>query len=212
MNITEDKKVELYYDHYKDTFQQQIRYIDNRNKYFLSSLVLITLLFLTISEPVIINQAIGSIVKKEIGDNIIFDYTYINNFLLFTLLWVLILYYQMNLIIEKQYKYLRMLEDYLSDIIQPFPISREGKFWSEIKPTFSKIISKLYKVFFPLSVVISVFIKLMMSIIYFSNFSRLTFWIDIILCLLIISITLFYIYWQQIERKKIFNKTHKINT
>jgi hypothetical protein len=198
----DEKKLEIYYDHYKDTFQHQVRYIENRNKYFFISLVLIALLFFLITDPNTVNGAVGNYVKKEIGDNIIFDFAYINTFLLFGLLWVLILYYQITLTIEKQYKYLWILEEELSKSIQPFTISRESKFYLKVKPTYAKWISKIYKLLFPLSIAFAVLSKFIIELFYERRFDKPSFWMDLLLCILIITITLLFTYWQNKERKQ----------
>ena len=200
--MNEDKKLEILYDHYKDTFQHQIRYIENRNRYFFIALVLIALLFFFIADPFVLSNAFGSILKKEIGDSFLIDFAYVNNLLLFGLLWVLILYYQTNLSIEKQYKYLAILEDDLTKSIQPFKISREGKFWVGIKPTFAKWVSKIFKLFFPLCIAFAVAIKLFTEIFYEQKFKKLTFWVDFILCSVILIITILYTFWQNRGRKQ----------
>jgi hypothetical protein len=200
--MTEDKKLEIFYDHYKDTFEYQIKYIENRNRYFFIALTLIALLFFLITDPTTVNNAVGSFVEKQVGKNLVFDFAYVNNFLLFGLLWVLILYYQTTLTIEKQYKYIGILEEELSKLLEPLTISREGKFYLKVKPTFSKWVSKIYKLFFPLSIAIAVFIKLIIEIVYEQRIEKLSFWVDFVLCFVIIAITLLFTFWQNWERKQ----------
>ena len=198
----EEKKLELYYDHYKDTFQQQVRYIDNRNKYFFISIILVGLLFVSITDSKTVINVIDSLIKKEISDKFIFDFGYINHFLLFGLLWVLILYFQTTLTIEKQYKYLSKLEDDLTNLFTPLSISREGKFYLKVKPQFVRLVSKIYKVFFPISIVFAVLTKLYIEMCLVQTLKSLSFWIDFVLCLVIVLLTSLYFYWQNVERKR----------
>jgi hypothetical protein len=198
--MTDEKKLDVYYDHYKDTFQHQVRYIDNRNRYFLIALVLTSLLFLLIGDPKVVKDAVDSFTEKQIGKNLLFDFAYVHTFLLFGLLWVLILYFQMNLTIEKQYKYLSLLEVELSNLIEPLVISREGKFYLHAKPKFAKWSSRIYKYAFPLSLASAVVFNI--KVFYNIRMDSLCFWIDSILTFTIFIITMLYFYWQLIERKR----------
>ena len=197
----DEKKLEIYYDHYKDTFQQQVRYIENRNRYFFISLVLVGLLFVLITDPTTVNNAANGFAQKNVSEKFVFDFGYVNHFILFGLLCVLILYFQVNLTIEKHYEYLWKLENDLTNELQPLSITREGKFYLKVKPTFLKWVSKIYKFFYPISIIFAIVVKLLL-VIQGQNFTSLNFWVDLVLCLIIIAITSLYCYWQNIERKK----------
>ena len=197
----DEKKLEIYYDHYKDTFQQQVRYIENRNRYFFISLVLVGLLFVLITDPTTVNNAANGFAQKNVSEKFVFDFGYVNHFILFGLLCVLILYFQVNLTIEKHYEYLWKLENDLTDALQSLSITREGKFYLKVKPTFLKWVSKIYKFFYPISIIFAIVVKLLL-VIQGQSFKSLSFWVDLVLCLIIIAITSLYCYWQNIERKK----------
>ena len=197
----DEKKLEIYYDHYKDTFQQQVRYIENRNRYFFISLVLVGLLFVLITDPSTVNNAANGFAQKNVSEKFVFDFGYVNHFILFGLLCVLILYFQVNLTIEKHYEYLWKLENDLTDALQSLSITREGKFYLKVKPTFLKWVSKIYKFFYPISIIFAIVVKLLL-VIQGQSFKSLSFWVDLVLCLIIIAITSLYCYWQNIERKK----------
>ena len=197
----DEKKLEIYYDHYKDTFQQQVRYIENRNRYFFISLGLVGLLFVLITDPTTVNNAANGFAQKNVSEKFVFDFGYVNHFILFGLLCVLILYFQVNLTIEKHYEYLWKLENDLTNELQPLSITREGKFYLKVKPTFLKWVSKIYKFFYPISIIFAIVVKLLL-VIQGQNFTSLNFWVDLVLCLIIIAITSLYCYWQNIERKK----------
>ena len=197
----DEKKLEIYYDHYKDTFQQQVRYIENRNRYFFISLGLVGLLFVLITDPTTVNNAANGFAQKNVSEKFVFDFGYVNHFILFGLLCVLILYFQVNLTIEKHYEYLWKLENDLTNELQPLSITREGKFYLKVKPTFLKWVSKIYKFFYPISIIFAIVVKLLL-VIQGQSFKSLSFWVDLVLCLIIIAITSLYCYWQNIERKK----------
>ena len=197
----DEKKLEIYYDHYKDTFQQQVRYIENRNRYFFISLGLVGLLFILITDPTTVNNAANGFAQKNVSEKFVFDFGYVNHFILFGLLCVLILYFQVNLTIEKHYEYLWKLENDLTNELQPLSITREGKFYLKVKPMYIKVVSKIYKFFYPISIICAVAFKLYL-VIQGQNFTSLSYWVDLVLCLIIIAITSLYFYWQNVERKR----------
>ena len=197
----DEKKLDIYYDHYKDTFQQQVRYIENRNRYFFISLVLVGLLFVLITDPTTVNNAANSFAQKNVSEKFVFDFGYVNHFILFGLLCVLILYFQVNLTIEKHYEYLWKLENDLTNELQPLSITREGKFYLKVKPIYIKWVSKIYKFFYPISIIFAIAVKLLL-VIQGQSVTNLSFWVDLVLCLIIIAMTSLYFYWQNIERKK----------
>jgi hypothetical protein len=208
--IPEDKKLEFYYDHYKDSFQQLAKYLDNRIRYFLISLVLIVFLFLITIEPNTMNSAFIDWLSKQIGTTAKIDFAYVNHFLLFSLLWVLILYFQSVLTIEKSYKYIHFIEDELTKQMNPYIISREGKFYLGEKPKFVKLIGWFYKILFPLTVILSIFSKLVFELkdCWNSQLTTQHLIIDLVLSFMIISITVLYGLWQY--RSKIKRRIEKM--
>jgi hypothetical protein len=103
--MTNEKKIEILYDHYKDTFENQKSYLQKRNYYTWICLGLIATLSFQMANPDESSVISTELIKKNIGD-IKIDFSYINNVLTFTLLWVVIMYYQINFLIEKMYKYI----------------------------------------------------------------------------------------------------------
>ena len=93
--MTDEKKIDILYDHYKDSFENQKSYLQKRNFYTLICLGLIVSLSFQMSSPDQSNVISNELIKKNIGD-IKIDFSYINNVLTFALLWVVIMYYQIN--------------------------------------------------------------------------------------------------------------------
>lgn len=159
MTKNDDQKLEIFYDHYKDSFQHQLKYLENRNRYFLIVLLLIGVLFFQTAFPYAAKNIIESLSKKQFGNNHLVDTSFANSILLFGLLWAIILYIQANISIERQYKYIHQIEEKLSDQLSPFEISREGKTYKEEQPFIKKIIYWIYSLLFPVGLIGAFFYK-----------------------------------------------------
>lgn len=156
--MTIEKKIEILYDHYKDTFENQKVYLQKRNYYTFICLGLILSLSFQISNP---EQSIiisNELVKNNIGD-IKIDFSYINNILTFALLWIVIMYYQINFLIEKIYKYIHEIEEKLTNALNPFEITRESKTYLDHYPWLSEVVHKIYSIVFPLVLISVAIIK-----------------------------------------------------
>lgn len=156
--MTDEKKIEILYDHYKDTFENQKVFLQKRNYYTLICLGLIATLSFQMSNPDQSNVISSEIIKKNIG-NITINFSYINSVLNFTLLWVVIMYYQINLLIEKIYKYIQEIEVKLTNEMKPFEISREGKTYLDHYPWLSEVVHKIYSICFPATLICVAIIK-----------------------------------------------------
>lgn len=150
--MTGEKKIEILYDHYKDTFENQKNYLQKRNYYTLICIGLIATLSFQIINPHESNVISSELIKKNIGD-VKIDFGYINNILTFTLLWVVIMYYQINFLIEKMYKYIREIESNLTTKMKPFEISREGKTYLDHYPWLSEVVHRIYSIGFPMALI-----------------------------------------------------------
>jgi hypothetical protein len=156
--MTDEKKIEILYDHYKDTFENQKSSLQKRNYYTLICLGLIATLSFQMSNPDQSNVISNELIKKNIGD-IKIDFSYINNVLTFALLWVVIMYYQINFLIEKIYKYIQDIEVNLTKEMKPFEISREGKTYLDHYPWLSEVVHKIYSIGFPVTLICVSIIK-----------------------------------------------------
>lgn len=156
--MTGEKKIEILYDHYKDTFENQKCYLKKRDNYTLISLGLIATLLFEMSNPCLLDDISTEFVYKYIG-KIKIDFSYINNVLTFALLWVIIMYYQINFLIEKIYKYIQEIEVKLTKEMKPIEISREGITYLNHYPLLSEVVHKIYSLVFPVILICVSIIK-----------------------------------------------------
>jgi hypothetical protein len=199
----EYKYVELFYDHYKDTFEQIKGYIKRRNICTIIILCLLVFLFFRAFNPMLINSILEELISNNIG-NIQIDFEIIITVLYFSLSWILATYYRATLIIEKQYHYIHKIEEQLTDAMKPFRIEREGKNYLNNYSLFFELIDIFYKITFP---VIIVFFAIL-SWIYEKNnmVNSSLFWFNtfILLCVAITPFMYFFhIHFNDFKRDKL---------
>jgi hypothetical protein len=191
MTTAEQKKIEIYYDHYKDTFQIQLKYIENRNKYFVIAILMTLLIFFQMAYPTLTEVIFQKWYQKQTLDETMIDFSFIRSILLFGFLWILILYFQINIQIEKQYKYIHKMEMEISGRLAPYQITREGESYKKPFPLVSWAISKIYKFVFPVSIFA---VAILRTINEWQNKNAYSIF-NITICVLIVIITVLYVFW-----------------
>lgn len=152
-------KIDLLYDHYKDTCEFQRVNLELRNKLFVYVVLLLGLLILLVLRPDTIGGMIIAVIKEK------FNFDMSSSFGIFqSLLWVLLLYasiryYQATINIERTYKYIHSVEARIAKEAN-IQFNREGGDYLQNYPICSQLIDILYKWFFPLLYIIIVVIKI----------------------------------------------------
>ncbi len=142
---------QLYYDHYKDTFEQIRRYIDKRNRYTAYLILLLAVISLVILDANRCADIATSLLKAHLGV-IGISFSVLNALSLFVLLYVLFGYYQVCLLIERSYIYLHNVENILSQMTL-CNIDRESKSYLDKYPLVSNIASWFYTYVLPAVVI-----------------------------------------------------------
>jgi len=188
-----EKELDIYYDHYKDTFSWLRKYLNARDKYFRYLVFLMAVLLLNSWLPSDFTKVTQIILKKNIGISDFSNFMLIDSLLLFSILSVSIKYFQSNLIIERQYSYLHHIEKKLSGKLNHFNVFREGKAYLSDYPIFSSIVHRIYTIAFPALLIILVVYKW----IYILKSVNILgfFWFDTMVSLSIILLTLCYLTW-----------------
>lgn len=140
------KSEENYYDHYKDSFEQQKNYIHKRDLYTIALLAMVSVLCLKVVDIEDVNRNINIIISQYIG-NINIDIKYIGVALSYIYLWLIIQYYQVCLTIEKMYNYIHGIEEILS--IDGYKIEREGVNYLKSYPWLKSLTHRIYVLLFP---------------------------------------------------------------
>ena len=111
-------KVELLYDHYKDTFSHIKESLNQRNSFFVKVFLTMSLQFLFAMSPESIISLITLIINNKYEVDITEQTSIIQCLLWITLLYFTIRYYQTTVYIERQYKYIHNIESTISDLIE----------------------------------------------------------------------------------------------
>ena len=120
-------KIELYYDHYKETFELSKQAQHRRNCLFVWLCVLEALSFLFLIKPDKAVEVFAAGINAHFETNLVFG-----NVVLQTLLWILIAYItvrycQETLYVERQYPYMDKLEKEIAKESKTVLFEREGQ-------------------------------------------------------------------------------------
>lgn len=145
------KSEELYYDHYKDTYANQLVNIQERNRLTSALLILMVLLLALVVEPSTIEEK-ANIYLNGIVDGLSFDLSSINTIIIFVSLWLLVRYYQVVMQIEKIYSYLHECEEVLSKDGN-YVINREGAYYLKSYPWLKDVVNFCYVFILPIAII-----------------------------------------------------------
>ena len=158
--LSEDKKLEILNDHYKDTFNHLQEFLKTRDRLFFWVLVVITLMLYQIFLPIEAKDVIGHIITKSLNLDNAVDASFICSVIWFSLLAIVVRYFQTVINIENKYKYIHELEDQISIYYKNKAFIREGKTYLKDYWKFSKWIKRLYVIIFPALLLIVIAAKM----------------------------------------------------
>lgn len=191
-----EAELDIYYDHYKDTVAHLKEHGKQRNRYFTYLIILMALVFLNSTLPNDFNLLANAIVEDKTGITTFKNLKLLDSVLLFSLLIVLVRYYQSNLLIERQYEYVHGMEDKLNTSMTNFKILREGKAYLTGYPIYGKIVHRIYTIGIPVLLIVLLVVK------WTENWAREEYkaWIsyfsfNTIVIATTIVLTLFYLVW-----------------
>lgn len=141
--------IEVLYDHYKDTFEQQKRYLAKRDHLTVLLLILVILLIGLIFDPNYISSKLNAVIKAQV-DNLVFDFEFINTGLIIAFFWFSLQYYMVVLQIERMYKYLDQCEVSLCAGYTEFKINREGAYYLKSYPWMKTLADRFFVLGIPI--------------------------------------------------------------
>ena len=141
--------IEVLYDHYKDTFEQQKRYLAKRDHLTVLLLILVILLIGLIFDPNYISSKLNAVIKAQV-DNLVFDFESINTGLIIAFFWFSLQYYMVVLQIERMYKYLDQCEASLCAGYTEFKINREGAYYLKSYPWMKTLADRFFVLGIPI--------------------------------------------------------------
>ena len=186
------QSLQLLNDHYKDTFTRLAEYRQLRDRLFALILVMITIVLFGVYSPNEADIATGEIISKQLGLQSPLDISFIGSIIWFSLLSLVIRYFQTVMLIERQYDYVHKLEDELSRNFKGVAFTREGKSYLENYPLFSNWTHFLYASAFPGILIIVTILKIGNEI-YYSNGLSLLLAFNIVFAVCILISTVLYL-------------------
>jgi hypothetical protein len=191
-----EKEIELYYDHYKDSFTYLRKYLNLRDRYFLIGLICIIVLFFQVYTPELSSMISETLIKNKIGQEIYIDFNILNTVFVIFFLSVLNKYFQTNLYIERQYDYIHKIEKNLTQKLTQFDITREGESYVSNYPIVLSIIHRIYTIFFPVLLIIGLIVKWISEYKIYKDGGKLGFLIiNSTVLTMIFGLTIFYLVW-----------------
>lgn len=142
-------KIELLYDHYKETFSRIKESLNDRNHFFVMVFIVIAIQFLFATSSDTISSVIISLIQEKYKIDISAQMSIIQSLLWLILLYLTMRYYQINVYVERQYNYIHSLE---KDIAREASIKfdREGGDYLSNYPKMNSFMDILYKWIFPI--------------------------------------------------------------
>ena len=145
----EDTKLEVLYDHYKDSFGFLQHYRKERDWLFVLLVVALILMLFQLSAPSQSGQAISEAASTWLGLASRIDISFLGSVIWLALLGLLLRYCQTVVTMERQYKYIHALEELLSGEYASKAFTREGKSYLADYPLLSRWASFFYTLVFP---------------------------------------------------------------
>lgn len=190
--MEDSQKLDILYKHYNDTFTYLREYVKYRDSLFFYLFIFAMIVLLQFSFPENISQLITALINKNLGSNISFNPSFLQNALLFLFLGILHRYYQMVITVERQYCYIHSLEERLNIKAQEENfISREGFEYLKNYPFFSRITHFLYIWVFPISLLVFLLIKMIVEF----NLYSFAYWFSFVCTILMFASTISYLFW-----------------
>ena len=106
---------------------------------------------------------------------------------------LIIKYYQVNLLIEKQYEYINSIENRINSIIGEEIITREGKDYVLNYPIVKDIIHSIYTIVFPIIILSYSVFRIIRQIIYIQSKCSFSGIIDITISVMICILTVIFL-------------------
>jgi hypothetical protein len=205
----EEIKFQTLHDHYKDTFALQREYLKLRDRLFVYTLLVFAAMFIFTIVPMDPSKAVTDFVKEQFKVTLSLNRETLNTILWFVLLCLVVRYFQTNIVVERQYNYIHMVENELNSLYNPKGemFTREGKSYLGNFQTFSTLAGYLYILVFPMLLVTVTTYNIYTEVMTKTSFDQ-TLVLDIVFWLLLFIYTI--VYSISIHLKKIYNIWFKV--
>lgn len=160
MTVSEDKKLEILNDHYKDTFLHIQNTIKTRDRLFFYLLLILTAMYFQMASPQEFDDAISKFFSGKLNGAKL-NVTVARGMVWFLLLSVVLRYCQTVVGLERQYSYIHKLEKELAKFYpSEVAFTREGVSYLKDYPRLSDWAHILYTWVFPAFLLVTITAKI----------------------------------------------------
>jgi hypothetical protein len=194
------EKLDVLYDHYKETFLLSSEAQKKRSILFVSLTISITVLFLFLIDSNGVLTTISEYLKNKFSVALLIRTAIIQTFVWVIVFYLFIRYFQTNIYIERQYSYIEQLEQDISNEFQSNIFIRESKNYLHEYPMVLDIIDFIYKWVFPILAIVLISFKIIFEWIQRNNIISCL--IDSFIAFAIILLSIFYLIFLHKKNKK----------
>lgn len=157
---SEDTKLEVLNDHYKETVSDFKKTGKSRDWNFTAVLILLGVMAFQFVSPNQSQSILTQAINGRLGINAELSINLLGSLVWLALLFAAIRYFQAVINLEKQYNYSHDLEEVLADSYNGKAFTREGKSYLKDYPIFSKWVHLVYRKLFPLLLIVALTVKI----------------------------------------------------
>ena len=147
---SQDTRLEILHEHYKDSFTHLQEYRKQRDWLFVLLVATLILMMFQVSAPSRSGDAISQAVSSQLGLAFTIDISFLSSVIWLALLGLLLRYSQTVVTMERQYKYIHALEELLSAEYRNEAFTREGRAYLADYPLLLNWASFFYTLVFPI--------------------------------------------------------------
>ena len=197
----DSEKITLLAGHYKDTFDFQKENLKKRDRLFLLSLISTCLMLFIIYTPSEAFSLMSDFLKSKFSLQSNINLLFMQSIIWFSMLAVVIKYFQAVIFIDRQYSYLHKIEAIISPAFESQSFNREGKSYLNDYPKFLNWAGFLYTLIFPIILLVVSSIKIITEFISFGSKEPLIYFDLCAFVFMLISIVL-YQYEMHVKNNK----------
>lgn len=157
---SEDTKLSVLNDHYKQTVVDFKKIGRSRDNYFLAMLVLLGVMAFQFVSPAHSQSVLMQVAHKNVGVDATLSINFLGSLVWFSLLYAATRYFQAVINLEKQYNYSHDLEEELAKHYSGKAFTREGKAYLSDYPLYSDWLHIVYRTIFPILLTAAITIKI----------------------------------------------------
>lgn len=181
----------ILYDHYKETMHMHLDMQKKRNTLFVAVCIAELLNLSMLLFPGEIGESVRKYIYTTYRVTFEFDPAYLQSAIWIVVTYALVRYFQTNIYIERQYGYIAMLEERLSQMLNEKCFDRESSNYLDEYPKVLDMIHVFYTWLIPISIVLVCVIKSIREWVHVTNYGCVVF--DSVFSIFCVVLTILYL-------------------